>query len=265
MRQLTHGLDPEQKLQILLERLSRVDDQWNDLDLGGPSFFGFGQDCWLHCDSDLVQYWPFDPIVAETIQAGKRFFFVAHHLLFLQTFIKLWPSMSVIVLDNPDQFCSRYRPQYLARRTFERQRLEQLWQQVPELQAVAVPDTMEQWQNMSPGLSDRIRDQHPSIWTTWQRWQYETLSGQNRLQRYRDGLACEVQGWDIDWYLDQDTMLERLQSLYHWLNLGGFDKDIILCYHTHWLQKLGSMSHQVQHMASEPSDRWRTQPYRPSI
>jgi len=263
--QLTQGLTAAQKLDVLLKRLSQVGDQWNDLDLGGPSFFGFGQDCWLHCDLDNIQYWPFDPIVARTIEAGKRFFFIGHHVLFMQRFAALWPNLSVIVLHNAERFCSQYRPQYLARRHFEKSQLDQLWQAVPALNDTALPQDLAQWNNLAESLKEQIYSHHTNIWLTWQRWQYEKNVNQNQLSIHQRLIGDDrIQGWDLDWYLDKELFLTNMESCYDWLNLRGFDRDMIFCYHTAWLDKLQQMKWQA-FATEQPSDRWRVQPYRPSI
>jgi len=136
---------------------------------------------------------------------------------------------------------------------------------VPGTGPHSIPDNWAQWNELPLSVRDTIIHAHADVWQIWQRWQYEKNVDQNQLVAHsRFVPESKLRGWNLDWYLDQQKFLEQIESLYHWLGLGGFDKDIIACYHAQWLDKLLKIRWQA-FATDQPSDRWRVQPYRPSI
>lgn len=231
-KQLTGYLDPKEKLKILLARLQQVTHRWNDLDLGCVQLFGTDQFKNPQVSGFKLNHCKFHPIVHELSHGAEYFACVAHNVFELAFTLERWNQASVIRLVNANRFMDRFRPNDRVIK----------WQDIRGPDWPGQPPTdLDQYLAMPEFVQQEIRDfELETYFTTSLLWAQDQdwLTEQEELyyQSAVDGRRCWV--WDVDWYLDLDTMLHQLADLYAWLHLDDLDTEMISTYYDAYFSAL---------------------------
>jgi hypothetical protein len=101
VRQQRSGqLTPQNKLNLLIDRLNSVEDTWNDLYLGCRELFGYGSNL------NPGQFDPrqFHPEISQLASGDKLFFVVAHTIKTFKILINIWPNAKIIYFDKCEKF-----------------------------------------------------------------------------------------------------------------------------------------------------------------
>jgi hypothetical protein len=102
-QQLAGQLTPQDKFNLLINKLNSVGDEWNDLGLGCCQLFGKGS---------APQHNPaeFYPEIKLLAAGDKLFFVVAHTLEHFKIVTALWPSATIVLFDKCNKFLTwRYK------------------------------------------------------------------------------------------------------------------------------------------------------------
>jgi hypothetical protein len=235
--QLGGRLVPDQKLDILLTRLSQVTDTWRDLDLGCVQLFGDDEFKDPKVPGFELRHCRFGPVVHELTHGSLCFACVTHDVFQLSHTLSRWPGARIINLTNAGRFRQRFRPP--AASTKWQQLRGPDWPQDP-------PANLDQYQAMPENIQREIQDLAlhdyyvtPLLWAQDQDW----LSHQEHLYFCEAIKHRQCWQWDLDWYLDRDQMLQHLAELYHWLHFDDFDHSKIIRLYDAYVMALERIKH----------------------
>lgn len=125
-KQISRQLSQQDKLDYFLLKLSEVEDEWNDLDLGCHHFFSVGNDSYLENGDGLT----FGSLVDEVSNSGSHYFFlVSHFAIYLRAYLSVWKNPTILRLKNTYPFINYYKRAY-------KHREEKMWKiWTPELES----------------------------------------------------------------------------------------------------------------------------------
>lgn len=217
-KQLANEFSTENKLQYLLSELDKIVDHnmWNDLGLGVTK---------LELDTT--------DLTTELYKNGLIFALSAHCENEVLLHKRKFPNSKVIGITNSRSFLSRFRPSRLIdfKNNYE---INSLWNKLKLANWPAMPPAYFENLQESPfcniDISDQIKNLLPRLQEA-QNYYYIKDKGANKH-------ACWT--WDATWFLDENSCLENLETLYKVLDLGTLNRDKISCYYQAWIRVLSN-------------------------
>lgn len=237
-QQLIGALSPSDKFDILIDRLSQVETEWNDLNLGC-------QQLWCNRNDDpnffnsFEKTFKFHPIIEQLSKSNLMFGLVSHTYPRLLEILQVWPNAKILFLDNTHQFIEKYRSQ------LNRHNLLKYWS------TIRGPD----WPKFPPEsaqeLADIDRRVLDELTTKFDNMIYCFLnkeSDQKKIREERQQIKKTLQEtnfifeWNCDWFLNQDCFLNNAKILYDRFRLKDFDEHLISIYYDQWIFCLSKLN-----------------------
>jgi len=217
-KQLENKFSIENKLQYLLSELDKIVDHnmWNDLGLGITQ---------LELGTTNI--------VEELHKNGLIFALPMHWENEVVSFKRKFPNSKVIGLTNSRVFLSRFRPSRLI--DFKNNyKINSLWTESKLADWPAMPPAYFENLQESPFCNISIGDQIKNLLPNLQEVQNYYRIKDTEANKH----ACWT--WDAAWFLDENSCLKNLETLYKVLDLGMLNRDKISCYYRAWIQVLSN-------------------------
>lgn len=103
--QLEGNFSQKQKSEYLKNESDKIENTWNDLNLGCWQLFGINSANYHTLSADKIRSLDsFNPIMTELTASSKKFFIVAHSGTILEKILKVWPNARIIYFKNCTSF-----------------------------------------------------------------------------------------------------------------------------------------------------------------
>lgn len=238
-QQLEGKFTGRNKLELLLERLDQVDDHWNDLNLGCLELFGdHSYKDTTAAFFDIGRHGKFFPVIRKLSISDVYFPTVAHNLLELKNTLYHWPNAKVIQLNDSEKFRTKYH----------RTASKNFWNDIKGKDWPAqAPETIEQYFQLPEWVRKELSTHGSAAAEVIRQllWDSDKKHLDSENQKFLDQILCscsKLYQWDVDWYLEEASMLKELQTLYEKLNLNDFNADYISTFYKAYTKKLSEIA-----------------------
>jgi len=110
-KDLEGTLTPEDKFNLLIERINKIEDKWNDLGLGCYQLLGVHDQLFRKEFSKEERKKCYRDVVKLLSNSNKLFFIVQHRVDWVEDIVNEWPNAKVVAVDHSYEF-ARSRPGY---------------------------------------------------------------------------------------------------------------------------------------------------------
>lgn len=232
--QLASKLSREDKFNLLINRLSEVNNTWNDLSMGCNLLLGVDAHQYLDYfnpkSAEELQSIPFDPIVETISKQNKLFFVIAHSVFMLNPLLHAWKNAKVILFKNSEPFIKKYDRNIIEWWAgFTLFDTEQLFGDLEQLPQETI-DTLNKF------LLERTNgERNLQSWI----WHVKGLKMHDSfVTDFENQLGARALVWDTHWYLNKEQTVEGIRNLYSSLEFDDFNKEMISVYYDMWIQTL---------------------------
>jgi hypothetical protein len=226
LKQLDYKLTKQDKLSILLDKISKVKFVWNDLDFSCLTLLRFtidefGMNEIAHdIIRPLIEMLNSSPYKDCISNSGKLYCVESHSINETLSFYNSLDNAKIILFkENYNNFLEfRYANYY--------KKVKQQWEILrgvdwPTEAPTAIQEINQLPENIKKELSLMLSKNHYS-----HEWNVDELSDTSYLT------------WNADDFLSEDLFLSSLETLYQSLGLPDFAPNIIQPYHNAWVAKL---------------------------
>ena len=203
------------KQKYLLDEISKIKNQWNDLNLGCDELFGtyyYGLKKNIAINNEIRNLFDFNKITEVITNRENYFFKVAHSTHNLEIEMKFWPNAKIIYFHNYTNFIKTYRLDLTSK-----------YQQVrgsdwPE----CYPD-IDIYLSLPSNIKEDIC------------YYFEEFLTINLMSDISDQILYR---WSVDDYLSFDQTYSGLLEIYKILGISDVDKQTVKSYYDSWIDKL---------------------------
>jgi len=233
-QQLNNQLSTQQKLQMLLDRLTATNNQWNDLDMGDKNFFNVREYNYLVDHLDSKMHWKFYPVVKKSIDQNFYFFSAIHRSRVLANYLLVWPNSKIILFDNVQKFINCYRP-------ISYKKVIQFWQQIQgDSWPTNPPKSVEELDHYPSQVVAEVNNMFPELYCYLPSTgiaQFNLQQEHKQTQQLIDN-RNNVFRWDTDWYFSESDTIDNLIQLADRIGIENVDPDAVLVYYKKWITTL---------------------------
>ena len=217
---LKGNLSSADKFSILKQRLAKVKNKWNDLDLGCQQLFGISNKLYMNYGVEIVRNMEFNPIISKLSHGTKKFFIVAHYPINHKEYCKLWINAKTIAFSNYDKLINLRDSNWDTIRGSD-------WPLDP-------PKNLKQFFEMDKKVIEEIQTSYNYFYRNFKNngIQQEKINNYiNQINNFE---------WNCEWYLDTKTTVNYCKEVYKFLNLPDFNlvEPMIGEYHELWIKTL---------------------------
>lgn len=226
-KQLNGQFMHDDKLNFLKNEINKVDNEWNDLNLGCYQLFGFENSSYLIKYDDLVNSLMFNKIISRlTVKNSHYFFIVAHNFKYLNAYLKFWPNAQIIFIKNYKEFVD-YRSQN-----------NHHWNMYRGVDWPSNPPLDQTEFNNYP---NKIREELINSQWFVDSYLKRIMSDAAHYRLYYEllnKLENKVIEWDAGWFWSKENTITQIGKIYKELKLNDFNSDSIEIYYNLWIQKI---------------------------
>lgn len=235
--QLQGNLTVQQKHHLLLQRIQDTKQAWNDLDLGCHQLFhdtNYTNKPIMH-----PRFFHFHPVIHDLSWAEQYFCLASNSAIQLRNQLQIWRRAKVILFENTELFLQTMRTKYL-------HPFMATWQRIRgESWPLRPPDTLEDFEGLSPLIKQELDDMQvaPKL-NAMLLWRQDRLELETENQRILSEIqiAHWHQKWNCDCYLNRDSFLASINSLYQALELEDFNQDLVLSFYDAWILRIQDLN-----------------------
>lgn len=222
--QLNQHTTAQQRLNFLLDRVNNVTTKWNDLTMGpehllDPDFYDLVKSGLPIGNNQLPQ------VLTDAIQKNYYLPFTAHTVKELARSLEIFPNARVILFDDVEIFI-----QHRHHKT-----VEQYWNQIRG----------HSWPTVAPTSIDQINQLPESIKQELKEifnneiYSYFTKNANIiALTEFLVSNNIPFTKWSCLNYLNEDQLLIELEKLYQWLDLPGYNAELVKVFYRAWISKV---------------------------
>jgi hypothetical protein len=215
-KQLENNFSSKNKIDFLLNKISNVTNQWNDLNLGCFELFGVNYH-YLNLNKSFIDLdknsLDFNPIVKQISNLDKYFFKCVHTYKDLESEINIWPNAKIIKFYNFEKFKKHYR-------------------------------------NASNSYSDLRGDHWPISYPDLQEFLKLPKKYQDEIKSFFIEFNVDkninfdsqvIYNWDVNNYFSFEKTYLGIKEIYKILGLNDLDKEMLKVYYTSWINKIDQL------------------------
>lgn len=217
--QLKGRFSKKDKINYLINEINKIEDTWNDLNLGCVSLLGEAetviQSLRFPLANKIKKYLDFDQIIDTLSNSEIYFFKVCHTTRDLEKTMQFWPQANVIEFTNYNSFLKKYR--------IDNGKYD-------SVKGTSWPDqypTINQYLKLSTDIQNEINEFYPSF-----KFFQDNPDQANRI----------IYTWNTENYMSYEQTLKHFKELCFVLNLNDIDFNDFELYYKSWIDKLSKLS-----------------------
>lgn len=236
--QLSGGLTPDRKIDLLHSRIQEVSGGWNDLHLGDSRLFGFDPQDYL---IDYPEALRFNNVIEELSVNNQHYFFTnIHNFIYLKTYLNIWKNAKVILFENFSNFILErqgYSDEWVSS-------LKEEWNTIKGSDWPNAPNSIDEMSQCSHTVIEELRlhfnylyQKYTQYLITLKRLQLHDI----KIAEFKNNFKGDLISWDNDWYYSAEDTVSQVSKLYENLNLPDFDQEAVTNFYHAWINKLDEL------------------------
>jgi hypothetical protein len=243
-QQLKFGTSSLEKTNYFLNQLdqTRINNYWNDLNLGCANLFGIENLDYLLNYPDIIKK-KFNYIVSELIENNKYLFIVAHSTQYVDAYLKFWPNARTVFLTDYHDFIQRRG----YKQKVEIEKLKKYWNTVRGTDwPTSPPISLNEFLQLSTTVQQELNQTfHGEIF----RW-IETKPTVEELhdrtvEEYSDQMGANAYKWNVqnNFTGNETCFIDELIRCSTWLDITiDASEESILDYYRSWLNVIATVN-----------------------
>ena len=238
-------LTKQQLQQTLLSRALDKNGSWNDFGLFDQYFWGFDKFRYFNFDVSTMGLLEWGPLIPELTQRNDRWLPTnLHPFLTTVRLSEVWPNATILFLENPDKFKTRFRPHRLYGTRdagLADLRINIFWKNCRGGDwPVWAPRTLEEYNDLPEWIKNEIKERYDDEIL----WYFRDADLEQKQTEIEKELQAKLMKkhrsilWDCDWYLDPRTFAEKCGWLYQQLDLVDYDESLVMGFYHGWISKM---------------------------
>jgi hypothetical protein len=249
------------KFDLIMDRLSNVNDYWNDLALynaynaySDNKSFQYIEELRKLIGSNLdkvfklsdLYHW--NQVEAECSVGNKKFLICCHSIEEAYFYKKVWKNAQIVYFEKTFKFIKKYRNNHIARTKDKEthgilKKILPVWREYKAIKGTnwpAFPLYKEQWDSMPYSVINEINNITPGL--------VQRIKNCLIISEFYKELkySNDCFFWDTESFLNKKAFLANIAALYTLLGLVPADPVLLEQYYTAWLGKINQLFKEKQ-------------------